>query len=100
MKTIFLLCTLSFLIHNQTYAGDTTVNIEVDSKRTTNYEGCQTYVESIVKLCDGYVRCLEKGLETELIVENIAFMKKELKKCEKNHGKGTNIKVGGGHTFD
>lgn len=100
MKKIFLLCAFSFLMNSQTYAGGTSVNIEVDSKRTTNYEGCQEYVDSIVKLCDAYVRCLEKGLDTELIVENIAFMKERLKKCEQKNGKGTNVKVGGGHTFD
>lgn len=100
MKKIFLICGLSFLMHNQAYAGDTNVNIEVDSKSTTNYQGCQSYVDSILRLCDAYVKCLEKGLDTELIVENIAFMKERLKKCEQKNGKGTNIKVGGGCTFD
>lgn len=84
---------------NQAHGG-TTINIEVDSKRTTKYEGCQYYVNSIVKLCDAYVTCLLNNFDTEFIVENINLMKESLKKCEQNNGKGTNVKVGGSHTFD
>ncbi|MDP3531829.1 MAG: hypothetical protein Q8S31_00860 [Alphaproteobacteria bacterium] len=99
MKKIFFLSTLSFLIYNQTYAGGTNVNIEVDSKRTTNCDGCQKYVESIVKLCNLYIQC-EDSYQREYMVEQISFMKERLKKCEQKNGKGTNVTVGGGHTFD
>lgn len=78
------------------------VDLEVDINITTKYRDCEPYARDIVDLCKLAIQC-EVPEKIKYIYEQIDFLKKQLKSCEKSNKKktkDTKVKVGAKKKFD